>query len=276
MTAIAHYSEKVNVCVGRNGAGKSNFFSAIRFVLSDEHTSLNRQERHALLHEGSSATATFSAYVEIVFDNSDNRFPTGKKETILRRTIGAKKDDYSLDRKSTSKAEVMSLLDTAGFSKSNPFFIVPQGRVTALTNQKDPERLELLKDIAGTKVYEDRRMESVRIMEETDAKREKIDELLEYIDERLRELEEEKAELKEYQIAERERRVVEYAIHQKDLEEAKDALAEVRSGNTESTDTRTDCIIEISPLSSKKIVQMTRHKPVSDERRPKSEPETSP
>ncbi len=70
--------------------------------------------------------------MEIVFDNSDNRFPTGHDEVILRRTIGQKKDEYSLDKKSASKADVMNLLESAGFSKSNPYYIVPQGRVSEL------------------------------------------------------------------------------------------------------------------------------------------------
>lgn len=43
--------------------------------------------------------------------------------------MGAKKDEYSLDRKATGKGEVMSLLEAAGFSRSNPYYIVPQGRV---------------------------------------------------------------------------------------------------------------------------------------------------
>lgn len=198
-------------------------------MLSDAYTSLNRDERQKLLHEGSSATATFSAYVEIVFDNSDGRIPTGRNEVILRRTIGAKKDDYSLDRKSTTKAEVMSLLESAGFSRSNPFFIVPQGRIASLTNQKDSERLELLKEIAGTRVYEDRKQESEKIMAETEQKQLKIDELLEFIDERLEELEEEKKELKEFQVADKERRCTEYCIYQRDLEEVKEALDQVRT-----------------------------------------------
>ena len=52
-----------------------------------------------------------------------------KPTLLLRRTIGLKKDEYQLDRKSTSKAEVMSVLESAGFSRSNPYYIVPQGRV---------------------------------------------------------------------------------------------------------------------------------------------------
>lgn len=116
---------------------------------------MSREERQALLHEGVSVTTTLSAYgerapatycstsselcavVEIVFDNSDNRFPTGHEEVIIRRTIGLKKDEYSLDKKSVSKADVMNLLESAGFSKSNPYYIVPQGRVCIPLAMKD-------------------------------------------------------------------------------------------------------------------------------------------
>ena len=171
--------------------------------------------------------------VEIVFDNSDNRFPTGRDEVILRRTIGVKKDDYSLDKKSANKADVMNLLESAGFSKSNPYYIVPQGRITALTNAKDHERLALLKEVAGTKVYEQRRTESLRIMAETDAKRDKIAELLEYIENRLQELEEEKEELKEFQEKDKERRCLEYAMYQSELEDITHALENLENSRRE-------------------------------------------
>lgn len=108
-----------------------------------------------------------SAFVEIVFDNTDARFPTGKDEVVLRRTIGLKKDEYSLDRKSVTKTDITNLLESAGFSRSNPYYIVPQGRITSLTNAKDHERLALLKEVAGTRVYETRRQESLKIMEDT-------------------------------------------------------------------------------------------------------------
>lgn len=188
---------------------------------------MSREERQALLHEGVSTQSTLSAFVEIIFDNSDNRFPTGHEEVTLRRTIGTKKDEYSLDKKSASKADVMNLLESAGFSKSNPYYIVPQGRITALTNAKDHERLALLKEVAGTKVYEQRRAESLRIMGETSSKRSKISELLEYIEGRLNELEEEKEELKEFQAKDKERRCLEYALYQREQEDAVSALEDL-------------------------------------------------
>ncbi|KAK4703751.1 structural maintenance of chromosome 3 (chondroitin sulfate proteoglycan 6), partial [Phenoliferia sp. Uapishka_3] len=147
-----------------------------------------------------------------------------KPTLLLRRTIGLKKDEYQLDRKSTSKGEVMSILESAGFSRSNPYYIVPQGRITHLTNQKDQDRLHLLKEVAGTKLYEERRAESTKIMDETNTKREKIDDLLNFIKDRLDELEEEKEELKEFQTQDRKRRTLEYAIYQRELKDVGEAL----------------------------------------------------
>ncbi|MDA4132574.1 MAG: AAA family ATPase, partial [Thaumarchaeota archaeon] len=236
-TIIEPFSPKTNVIVGRNGSGKSNFFAAVRFVLSDAYNQMGREERQALLHEGS-GSAVMSAYVEVVFDNSDNRFPTNNPEMVIRRTIGLKKDEYSIDKKVSTKAEVMSMLETAGFSRSNPFYIVPQGRVAALTNMKESERLNLLKEVAGTKTYEARRLESLKIMAETNNKREKIDGLLEDVKERLDELEEEKEELRGFQEKDRERRCLEYAYyHQQDtaIQEALDEAEAIRQDGVDNT-----------------------------------------
>lgn len=84
----------------------------------------------------------------------------------------------------------MNLLESAGFSRSNPYYVVQQGKVcgtfylsvlfmlcifltcvpsqiASLTLMKDSERLDLLKEIGGTRVYEERRRESLKIMQET-------------------------------------------------------------------------------------------------------------
>jgi len=223
-TVIEPFSPGTNVIVGRNGSGKSNFFAAIRFVLSDAYTNMGREERQALLHEGSGSAVT-SAYVEIIFDNTDKRFSEPNDEVVIRRTIGSKKDEYSVDKKVQSRADVLKILETAGFAKENPFYIVPQGRVAAITNMKESDRLNLLKEIAGTNTYDDRRIQSLKIMAETNSKREKIDELLDYIRERLSELEEEKDELRDFQEKDRERRCLEYA-HWHRLQETNAATLE--------------------------------------------------
>lgn len=168
-----------------------------------------------------------SAYVEIIFDNSDDRFPTGKDELVLRRTIGQKKDEYTLDRKNATKADVMNLLETAGFSRSNPYYIVPQGRVTRLTNMKDAERLDLLKSVAGTGVYDQRKEESQKIMNETNNKLASIDVTFEQIRERLSELEEEQQELRSFQEKDQERRGLQYNLFHREQEMLSQALSDI-------------------------------------------------
>ena len=225
-----------------------------------------------------------SAFVEIIFDNSDDRFPTGKPELILRRTIGMKKDEYSLDRKNATKTDVMNLLESAGFSRSNPYYIVPQGRVTALTNMKDPERLTLLKEVAGTQVYEARRTESLKIMQETTNKRGKIDELLEYIKERLTELEEEKEELRDYQEKDKERRCLQYTIDHREQEAISnelDNLDEQRQTGADDTDDSSERFLQgekdlaevdaqISELKQQVEFLKVDKKQLEDERKEKS------
>ncbi|KAK8022219.1 RecF/RecN/SMC N terminal domain-containing protein [Apiospora rasikravindrae] len=241
-TVIEPFSPGTNVVVGRNGSGKSNFFAAIRFVLSDAYSNLGREERQALLHEGS-GSAVMSAYVEVIFDNSDERFPTNGKEVTLRRTISLKKDEWSIDKKAVTKKEVINMLESAGFSKSNPYYIVPQGRVTTLTNMKESERLALMKEVAGTKVYEERRTESLKIMADTNHKREQIDALLQSVKDKLDELEEEKDELRDYQNKDRERRCLEYAYYHQEQMLVNDTLEKLdddRQNGIDQTDEQRD------------------------------------
>uniref|UniRef100_A0A5B7B119 Structural maintenance of chromosomes protein n=1 Tax=Davidia involucrata TaxID=16924 RepID=A0A5B7B119_DAVIN len=236
--ATEPFSSKINCVVGANGSGKSNFFHAIRFVISDLFQNLRSEDRHAFLHEGA-GHQVLSAFVEIVFDNSDNRIPVDKEEVRLRRTIGLKKDEYFLDGKHITKTEVMNLLESAGFSRSNPYYVVQQGKIASLTLMKDAERLDLLKEIGGTRVYEERRRESLKIMQETGNKRKQIIQVVQYLDERLKELDEEKEELRKYQQLDKQRKSLEYTIYDKELHDARQKLGEVEEARNKVSEMST-------------------------------------
>ena len=234
------FSPGHSVVVGRNGSGKSNFFDAVRFVLSDTYASLRAEERVALLHEGAGASV-LSAYVEILFDNSDGRLPFDKDEVTLRRMVGLKKDEYVLDRKNVTRSEVFNLLESAGFSRANPYYIVQQGKVAALCAMSDKQRLDLLKEVAGTRVYDERHAEVLKIMEEDDRKRSKVKEAVEILEKRLSSLEGEKDELNNFQQLDKERRALEYTIYMIELTEARETLANLEENRAEES-TRTDTL----------------------------------
>ena len=97
-----------------------------------------------------------------------------------------------------TKREVEGLLENAGFSRANPYYIVQQGKVSALCVARDEDRLALLKEVGGAGVYEAKRAEAAKTLDETSAKRESIKGVLQAIDSRLQELEGEKEELQRY------------------------------------------------------------------------------
>lgn len=196
-----------------------------------------QEERQALLHEGSGSAAV-NAYVEIVFDNTDHRFQLeNSDEVVLRRTVGLKKDEFFLQRKRATKSEIQSLLEGAGFSKSNPYYVVQQGKVQDLCIMSDSNRLRLLKEVAGTTLYDEKKSESLSKMEENALSIAKITEILNDIENRLDELQQEKDELSAYQQADRSRRAAEYCLYDKELRKARsqlDAVEHERSDHAES------------------------------------------
>ncbi|KAH9584262.1 RecF/RecN/SMC [Trypanosoma melophagium] len=220
-------SPKNNVIVGKNGSGKSNFFAAVQFVLSEKYSVLTAAERKELFHVGSGRPA-LSIFVEIIFDNSDGRLVipgrTEEKEVRIRRTVGLKQDEFRVNDRRFTATEVKQLLESAGFSSSNPYYIVEQGKIVALANMTDEERCHLIKEVAGTGVYEARRKESEEILEETSVKYKKIEESIKELQERLSELETESAELKSFQEVEKERKCIEYCIFALELSNAKECL----------------------------------------------------
>lgn len=146
---------------------------------------------------------------------------------ILRRTVTVSSEDWSLDRRTVSKADIQSLLQSAGLSHSNPYFIVPQGRITALCNAKDAKRLDMLKEIAGTRVYEENRQDSLKILAETNAKRAQINELLVSIQERLGELTGERDALVAWQAVDRAKRACEHLLYTRERDDVQAAMEDV-------------------------------------------------
>ena len=248
----------LNCIVGANGSGKSNLFHAIRFVLSDVFGTLRAEERQRLLHEGA-GHAVMSAYVEIVFCNKDRRMPVERDEVRLRRNIGLKKDEYYLDKKHASKTEIVNLLETAGFSRTNPYYVVQQGRITKMATMSDKERLELLKEIGGTSVYEEKRDESMKIMRETKTREDAVKETVAFIESRLEELDEEKEELEKYVKLDKAKRSIEYAIYDKELSEARQKLDDVEEKKTSERARMTEEETIGAKLEVRELEKATKH-----------------
>jgi len=114
--------------------------------------------------------------------------------------------------------------------------VVQQGKITAMATMKDAQRLELLKEIGGTHVYEERRGESLRLLGESCARRDAVADALRVMEERLRELDSEAAELHQYNDLDKQRRALEYASYDYELTEARKQAAQADSGRAQAAE----------------------------------------
>eukprot|EP00892_Ulva_mutabilis_P006487 jgi/Ulvmu1/420/UM001_0427.1 len=241
---LEELSPQVNVVVGANGSGKSNFFHAIRFVIDsfDGNEGDSKAYRQSLLHEGT-GHSVHQAWVELVFDNKDRRLGSDSDTVHLRRTITLKEDKFRLDSKHISKREVQNVLEAAGFSRTNPYNIVQQGKIAQMAKLSDEERLNLLKEVGGASLYEAKRKESQQTLESQKAQVEEVDTTLKTIAERLEKLESERQELLEYQRLDRKKRAIEYCILDNDRTEVMQQINKVKESQ-ERVQHAADCARE--------------------------------
>jgi len=234
-TIIDDLSPHQNVIIGSNGSGKSNLFSAIRFVLSNDYSHLRHEERQGLIHQGSVGNSIMSASVEIVFHDPEGKIPLSSfnitpkpnNEIHIRRTIGLKKDDHQVNDRNVSSTEIFRILESAGFSINNPYNIVPQGKIIALTNAKDNERLKLLEDVVGAKSFEIKLKASLKKMNETDLKMKEINKEMIELKSKLSEMNTEKNELEKYNDLERNRKVLQFTLYDRELNNILDQLEKI-------------------------------------------------
>lgn len=92
--------------------------------------------------------------------HSPDQFSFGEMNSFHK--IAVETSPTALIMPHRSKSEVGNLLESAGFSRANPYYIVQQGKIMHMSHMRDSERLALLKEIGGTGVYEERRKESLK------------------------------------------------------------------------------------------------------------------
>ena len=218
------FSPNKNCIFGLNGSGKSCFYSAIEFVFLDEFSHLRPADRQSLLHLNGSYTKIPEAFVEITFDNQSQRLPVNSNEVTIRRSIGINKDEYFIQRKHTTRQDIMNLFETANYSLGLGLFSVRQGKVKAVAEMKDSERLELFYEISGIHTYDDQKKESMQMLAQAEMRRERINQSIEDIDRKMEQIMAEKEELERYEEICRLKKALEYILYESEKKKVEEEL----------------------------------------------------
>ncbi|KAI5191479.1 structural maintenance of chromosome 3 (chondroitin sulfate proteoglycan 6) [Nematocida sp. AWRm77] len=232
---LEEIADGVNILVGANGAGKSSILSAIRFVI-DAHRRVGPHERKALINENN---PELLAYVEIVFDNTDRAFP-GEDSVVIRRTVTQKADEYTLDGAPVPREELVSLYESAGISQAMPYFVIEQGKINELAHMGGTARMDLLRELAGSAVYEKDKEESQKVLDASEEVEQKIEGHVATLQEKVASMEKEKAKKAKRAEIDRKRQVLIKELYKRELHAVKARLEHAVSEETFGDDTAAD------------------------------------
>ena len=161
----------ITAIVGPNGSGKSNIADAVRWVLGEQSYSLLRSRRTTdLIFSGSDGRSRVGmAEATVVLDNCDGSLPIDYQEVaISRRAYRSGENEYHLNGSRVRLRDIAELLAEGGLNRLT-YAVISQGMVDAALSWSPLERRRLFEEAAGITIYQSKREEALRRLEETGA-----------------------------------------------------------------------------------------------------------
>ena len=191
---------------GPNGSGKSNILDAVSFALGENSPKIMRVDKlRSLLHDvDNKHHGTKIARVSCHFDNTDRKIPIDSNTvTITREMDEAGENIYYLNQKKMQRNHILDLLEVAnaGIHKLNT---VQQGSVTRISEFNAEERRKIIEDIIGLAYFDEKKIESLKQLDEADRRLEIALARMDEIKKRIDELEAERNHQLRYEFLERE------------------------------------------------------------------------
>ncbi len=192
---------QVTAIVGPNGSGKSNIADSIRWVLGEQSYSLLRAKKtEDMIFSGSQHRPRAGmAAITINFNNEDGWLPIDYAEVSLsRRAYRDGQNEYLLNGQKVRLKDISELLAQTGLAEMS-YTIIGQGLVDVALALKPDERRKLFEEAAGIGLYQSRKAESLKRLENTRKNLDRVLDIMTEVKPRLRSLERQSARFIEYQ-----------------------------------------------------------------------------
>lgn len=158
----------LNCVIGPNGSGKSNVLDSLCFILGKRSSADMRAENFADLLFKRKGTIAAEGEVAIVLDNSRGMFPIGDKTVELRRKIKKTgQTQYKINGKNSTRIQVLDLLAPARIFPDGHNIIL-QGDVDRFVDLKPIERRQLIEEVAGIAIYEEKKNKALNELAKVD------------------------------------------------------------------------------------------------------------
>ncbi|MBI5470458.1 AAA family ATPase [Candidatus Kaiserbacteria bacterium] len=163
------FGSSISSIVGPNGSGKSNVAEGFRFVLGEQSMKSLRSKRgEDLIWGGSPSLPRMNrAGVKVVFDNSKRLLDIDFKEVTVERVVHRDgQNEYLLNGTQVRLKDVIRLLAGANIGGSG-YQIISQGEADRILNASPKERREMVEDALGLKLFQHKKAEGERKLDET-------------------------------------------------------------------------------------------------------------
>jgi chromosome segregation protein len=161
-----------NCILGPNGAGKSNVMDALCFVLGKGSAKELRVEKasNLIYNGGKTKEPAKFAEVSIYFDNSDKRFPIESAEIKITRIVKqAGVSIYKINDERMTRQQVLDLLSSSSIDPDG-YNIILQGDIVRLVVMSTVERRQIIEEIAGISIYEEKKNKAMNELQKVDEK----------------------------------------------------------------------------------------------------------
>jgi chromosome segregation protein len=177
------FTSPITGIVGPNGSGKSNMAEAFRFVLGEQSIkSLRGKKGEDMIWNGGGDSLSVSranrASVKLTFDNSRRLFPSIDFEDVtIERVVNRDGvNEYLLNGSQVRLKDIVELLSTAHIGATG-HHIISQGEADRILGASIRERREMIEDALGLKIYQWKKLESIRKLERTEENMKQVESL---------------------------------------------------------------------------------------------------
>jgi len=189
--AVLNFTSPITGIVGPNGSGKSNTAEAFRFVLGEQSIkSLRGKRGEDMIWNGggdgpAGASRANRASVKLTFDNSTSVGGRGERmfasidfdEVTIERIVHRdNSNEYLLNGTQVRLKDVIELLAGAHIG-STGHHIISQGEADRILSANIRERREMIEDALGLKIYQWKKLESIRKLEKTEENMKQVESL---------------------------------------------------------------------------------------------------
>ncbi len=153
---------------GLNGSGKSNIFDAILFALGESSLkTLRATNMKGLIFDGAvSGQRSSKALVSVQFDNSGREIPYDSDTvTFTRELRGDGESIFKINGKHVSKQTVLNLTQLCLISPE-AFNVILQGMINRVAELRPDERRRLLESLVGVSQFDEKKVESMKNLED--------------------------------------------------------------------------------------------------------------